>query len=76
MSTRLACTWVREQMLSRAVHRHGVGPERAAKEEAVYAAAVAEVDEFLEPTPTEDLPDVWGDPEWVAAMGGEVAGVG
>lgn len=74
MSLRLACSWVREQMLSRASHRIAVGPEQAAKEDDIWDAAVAEVDGFLEPEEVE-MVDVWSDPEWVAAMGGEVAGV-
>lgn len=76
MNLRLACTWVREQMLTRASHRIAVGPEQAAKEDAIWDEAVAEVDGMLEPAPVEDEVDVWGDPEWVAAMGGEMAGVG
>ncbi len=76
MNLRLAFEWVREQMLSRASHRIAVGPERAAKEDDVWEAAVAEVDGFLSPEEVEiDEVDVWGDPEWVAAMGGEMAGV-
>lgn len=75
MNLRLACSWVREQMIARAQHRLAVGPERAAKEDDIYDAAVAEVDALLEPEAVEQV-DVWGDPEWVAAMGGEMAGVG
>lgn len=75
MNLRLACSWVREQMIARAQHRLVVGPERAAEEDAVYEAAVAEVDDLLDPQPVEDR-DWWGDPEWVAAMGGEMAEVG
>lgn len=72
MNLRLACSWVREQMIARAQHRLVVGPERAAEEDAVYDAAVAEVDDLLDPQPVEER-DWWGDPEWVAAMGGEMA---
>lgn len=74
MNLRTAFAWVREQMLARASHRIAVGPEQAAKEDDIWAAAVAEVDDLLDPQPVEQV-DVWGDPEWVAAMGGEVAGV-
>jgi len=74
MNLRLALSWVREQMLSRASHRIAVGPEQSSKEDDIWDAAVAEVDGFLDPQPV-DADDVWGDPEWVAAMGGEVAGV-
>lgn len=59
MNLRLAFAWVREQMISRAQHRLVVGPARAAEEEAVYEAAVAEVDDLLDP------PEV--DPEEAAA---------
>lgn len=75
MSLRLACAWVREQMIARAQHRIAVGPEQAAKEDDIYDAAVAEVDAMLDPDDVVDQVDVWGDPEWVAAMGGEMAGV-
>jgi len=78
MNVRLACAWVREQMISRAHHRLVVGPERAAEEDAVYDAAVAEVDGLLDPAGDVDVdaPDLWTDPEWVAAMGGEMAPAG
>ena len=72
MNLRLACSWVREQMITRAQHRLAVGPEQVAKEDAIYEAAVAEVDDLLDPQPVEER-DWWGDPEWVAAMGGEMA---
>jgi len=75
MNLRLACSWVREQMITRAQHRLAVGPEQVAKEDAIYEAAVAEVDDLLDPQPVEER-DWWGDPEWVAAMGGEMAEVG
>jgi hypothetical protein len=76
MNLRLAFEWVREQMLSRASHRIAVGPERAAKEDDIWAAAVDEVDRFLFPEEAEEPEvDPWSDPEWVAAMGGEMAGV-
>ncbi len=77
MNVRLACAWVREQMISRAHHRLVVGPERAAEEDAVYDAAVAEVDGLLDPSGDDSEPvDLWSDPEWVAAMGGEMAPAG
>ncbi len=77
MNLRLACEWVREQMLSRASHRIAVGPEHAAKEDDIWSQAVAEVDEFIDPPEVDpaDVVDPWTDPEWVAAMGGEMAGV-
>lgn len=75
MNLRLALTWLREQMLVNASHRIAVGAEQAAKEDEVWDAAVAEVDAFLDPPEVEEVEDVWGDPEWVAAMGGEMAGV-
>ena len=77
MNVRLACVWIREQMLSRASHRIAVGDERAAKEDAIWEEAVAEVDDFLDPPEVDpaDQVDPWTDPEWVAAMGGEMAGV-
>lgn len=74
MNLRLACAWVREQMIDRAHHRLVVGPDQAAKEDAWYEAAVAEVDDLLDPPAVDDdAADVWGDPSWVAAMGGEMA---
>lgn len=78
MSLRLACAWVREQMISRAQHRIAVGAERAAEEDRTYEEAVAEVDGFLEPVEVDDAEwvDPWSDPELVAAMGGEMAPVG
>ena len=76
MNLRLACAWVREQMIARAQHRIAVGPEQAAKEDDIYDAAVAEVDGFLDPPEVAAVADPWGDPEWVAAMGGEMAEVG
>lgn len=76
MNLRLACSWVREQMISRAHHRIVVGPSRAAEEDAHYEAAVAEVDAMLEPPDDDERADLWSDPEMVAAMGGEMAGVG
>ena len=76
MSLRLACSWVREQMISRAQHRLAVGPERAAEEDRVFEAAVAEVDGLLDPPEVTEQVDPWTDPEWVAAMGGEMAPVG
>lgn len=76
MNLRLACAWVREQMIARAQHRIAVGAERAAEEDAVHEAAVAEVDALLDPPEVEaDAVDPWADAEWVAAMGGEMAGV-
>ena len=77
MNLRLACAWVRQEMISRAVHRLAVGAERAAKEDDLYDEAVAEVDALLDPPEVDeaDLVDPWTDPEWVAAMGGEMAGV-
>lgn len=75
MNLRLACAWVREQMISRAQHRIAVGPEQAAREDDIYEAAVAEVDDLLDPPEVDDQVDPWADPEWVALMGGEVAGV-
>ena len=75
MNLRLACAWIREQMISRAQHRIAVGPERATEEDRIHDQAVAEVDEFLEPALEDDgAPDVWSDPVWVAAMGGEMSG--
>lgn len=78
MSARLACNWVREELISRALHRIATPADRLAEEEANWEAAVAEVDELLEPesvsVQVEEF-DPWSDPEWVAAMGGEVAGV-
>lgn len=64
-------------MIARALHRLDVGPEQAAKEDDLYDAAVAEVDEMLDPQEVDeaDQIDVWGDPEWVAALGGEMAEV-
>lgn len=78
MNVRLACAWVRQQMVDRACHRLAVGPEQAAREDVIYDSAVAEVDGFLEPAleDDDDVVDPWSDPEWVAAMGGEMAGVG
>lgn len=75
MNLRLACTWVREQMIDRAHHRLVVGPDQAAKEDAWHEAAAAEVDAFLDPFAVDDdgAADVWADPAWVAAMGGEMA---
>lgn len=75
MNLRLACTWVREQMIDRAHHRLVVGPDQSAKEDAWYEAAVAEVDALLDPLDVDDAgaADVWADPAWVAAMGGEMA---
>ena len=72
MNLRLACAWVREQMLERAAHRLTVGPDRAAREDAIWEAAVAEVDGFLDPQPEEpvDVLDAW------VLAGGEIAGVG
>ena len=75
MNLRLACTWVRGELLERALHRVTSKPERLAEEEANWEAAVAEVDGFLTPEAFEVTPEVWADPEWVAAMGGEVAAV-
>jgi hypothetical protein len=75
MPLRLACNWLREQMLARKVHVLAAGPERVAKEDNIWEAAVAEVDDFLDPQPADDVPDPWSDPEWVAAMGGEMAEV-
>lgn len=77
MNLRLAFEWVREQMLSRASHRIAVGPERSAKEDAIWEEAVAEVDDFIDPVPVDpaDVVDPWTDAEWVAVMGGEMAGV-
>lgn len=74
MNLRLACNWLRGELVERAVHRLTVGPEQSAKEADRYEAAVAEVEKFLDPAPvTDDELDV--DLEaWVAA-GGEVAGV-
>ncbi len=84
MNLRLACAWVRQEMISRAVHRLAVGAERAAKEDDLYDEAVAEVDalldppevdDLLEPSPLPSVDETWGDAEWVSAMGGEMAGV-
>lgn len=77
MNLRLACNWLRQEMISRALHRLAVGPDQAAKEDDLYDAAVAEVDDLLDPPEVDeaDLVDPWTDPEWVAAMGGEMAGV-
>lgn len=77
MNLRLACNWLRQEMISRALHRLAVGPEQAAREDDLYDAAVAEVDDLLDPPEVDpaDEVDVWSDPEWVAAMGGEMAGV-
>lgn len=77
MNLRLACNWLRQEMISRALHRLAVGPDQAAKEDDQYDAAVAEVDDLLDPPEVDeaDLVDPWTDPEWVAAMGGEMAGV-
>lgn len=76
MNVRVACSWIREQLIGRAQHRLTVGTERAAEEDAVYADAVAEVDEFLDPPPFDvGEADPWGDAGWVAAMGGEMAPV-
>lgn len=76
MNLRLACSWVREQMIARAQHRIAVGPDRAAEEDRIYDAAVAEVDDLLDPPEPVDEPHPWTDPEWVAYMGGEMAEVG
>jgi hypothetical protein len=60
------------------LHRLAVGPEQAAaKEDDLSTSAVAEVDRFLDPPEVDeaDMEDPWTDPEWVAAMGGEMAGV-
>lgn len=77
MNLRLACSWVRQELVDRACHRLAVGPEQSAKEAALYEDAVAEVDAMLDPPEVDeaDRVDVWSDPEWVAAMGGEMAGV-
>ena len=74
MNLRLACSWVREQMIDRAHHRLVVGPDQAAKEDVLYEAAVAEVDDLLDPQEAPQLSegellDVW------AAAGAEIAGV-
>ena len=78
MNLRLACAWVRQQLVDRACHRLAVGPEQAAREADLSTSAVAEVDRFLDPPVVDeaDMADPWSDPEWVAAMGGEMAGVG
>lgn len=78
MNLRLACVWVRQQLVDRACHRIGVGPDRAAEEDARYEEAVAEVDGFLDPPEVDaaEAVDPWSDPEWVAAFGGEMAGAG
>ena len=69
---------MREQLLARKVHVLGVGSEQAAKEDDLWDSAVAEIDGWLDPESVEeaDLVDVWSDPEWIAAMGGEMAEVG
>ena len=73
MNARLACSWVREQMVSRAAHRIAVGPERAAREEEIHDEAVAEVDGWLDPPElsAEEAAQAEID-EWLMA-GGEVA---
>ena len=77
MNLRLACNWLRQEMISRALHRLAVGSEQVAREDALHDAAVAEVDDLLDPPEVDpdDVVDPWADPEWIAAMGGEVAGV-
>lgn len=52
---------MRAQLVERALHRVVVGPERAAKEDADWEQAVAEVDGWLDPQPAEtaDVVDQW-----------------
>lgn len=77
MNLRLACNWLRQELVDAALHRVVTKPERLAEEAANWDAAVAEVDEFLDPSPaTPDDFEPWADPDWVAAMGGEMAEVG
>lgn len=71
MNLRVACSWVRAQLLERALHRVVVGPERVAEEEADWGRAVAEVDGWLDPQPAEAVDVV---DQWLAA-GAELAGV-
>lgn len=70
MNLRVACTWVRAQLLDRALHRVVVGPDRVAKEKADWEAAVAEVDGWLDPQPVAGVDDVVD--QWLAA-GAELA---
>lgn len=70
MNLRVACNWVRAQLLERALHRVVVGPDRVAEEEADWAEAVAEVDGWLDPAPVAVADDVVG--QWLAA-GAELA---
>lgn len=70
MNLRVACSWVRAQLLERALHRVVVGPDRVAKEEADWEVAVAEVDGWLDPPPVVAVDDVVG--QWLAA-GAELA---
>lgn len=71
MNLRVACSWVRGQLLERALHRVVVGPDRVAKEEADWEAAVAEVDGWLDPPSVEAAADDVVD-QWLAA-GAELA---
>lgn len=70
MNLRVACSWVRAQLLERALHRVVVGPERVAKEDADWEQAVAEVDGWLDPPQVEAVDDVVD--QWLAA-GAELA---
>lgn len=72
MNARRACAWIREQMLERALHRQVTSPERRAEENAHWEAAVAEVDEFLDPQPVEPMSAEETVDLWLAA-GAELA---
>lgn len=76
MNVRVACTWLRDQMIDRALHRVSTPDDQLEREEEWWVAAVAEVDDWLEPPEVEVAADPWSDAEWVAAVGGELAGAG
>lgn len=71
MGLRLACSWLVDEMVDRALWRIATPAERVSEAERNHAAAVAEVEAFLtedfEEGPDESLADR------LELMGGEVA---